>query len=511
MSYATVHSCTLCGVQALPVTVEIHIGGGLPGMSIVGLPQSAVKESKDRVKAAIQHMGLTFPQVKIIVNLAPADLPKRGGRFDLPIALGILQATGQLPEQALDGLMVLGELGLTGELRSVSGILPTAHAFAESRFSLFIPVANAAEAMRSRRTRVYAVDNLQEAFRQLKQRHKVPLSLAGAPSEPDIRQPRDSSGLPDMSDVVGQYKARRALEIAAAGGHNLLMAGPPGTGKSMLASRLPGIQPPMSEAEAMETASVASISYTGFDAQRWGIRPFRAPHHTASGVALVGGGSNPMPGEISLAHHGVLFLDELPEYSRAVLDVLREPMETGRITVSRAARQAEFPSRFQLVAAMNPCPCGYYNDAVVHCNCTPDVIMRYQSRVSGPFLDRIDLHVDMQRELHLALKSPLVVDNEDSETIRLRVVQARDRQLGRQHMTNAMLAPLLLHDHARLDKATSTLLEEASTRLHLSLRAQHRLLRVARTIADLDASAAVACSHLAESLSYRRAPLLNSF
>ncbi len=293
MSYATVHSCTLCGVQALPVTVEIHIGGGLPGMSIVGLPQSAVKESKDRVKAAIHHMGLNFPQVKIIVNLAPADLPKRGGRFDLPIALGILQATGQLPEQALDGLMVLGELGLTGQLRSVSGILPTAHAFAESRFSLFIPTANAAEAMRSRRTRVYAVDNLQEAFRQLKQRHKVPLSLVGIFSEPDVPQIRDCSGVPDMLDVVGQHKARRALEIAAAGGHNLLMAGPPGTGKSMLASRLPGIQPPMSEAEAMETASVASISYTGFDAQRWGIRPFRAPHHTASGVALVGGGYKP--------------------------------------------------------------------------------------------------------------------------------------------------------------------------------------------------------------------------
>ena len=511
MSYATVHSCTLCGVQALPVTVEIHIGGGLPGMSIVGLPQSAVKESKDRVKAAIHHMGLTFPQVKIIVNLAPADLPKRGGRFDLPIALGILQATGQLPEQALDGLMVLGELGLTGELRSVSGILPTAHAFAESRFSLFIPTANAAEAMRSRRTRVYAVDNLQQAFSQLKHRHKVPLSLVGISSEPEVRQIRDSAGVPDMLDVVGQYKARRALEIAAAGGHNLLMAGPPGTGKSMLASRLPGIQPPMSEAEAMETASVASISYTGFDAQRWGIRPFRAPHHTASGVALVGGGSNPMPGEISLAHHGVLFLDELPEYSRSVLDVLREPMETGRITVSRAARQAEFPSRFQLVAAMNPCPCGYYNDAVVRCNCTPDVIMRYQSRVSGPFLDRIDLHVDMQRELHLALKSPSVDDNEGSEAIRLRVVQARERQLGRQQMTNAMLAPLLLHDLAGLDKSASNLLGEASKRLNLSLRAQHRLLRVARTIADLDESPAVACKHLAESLSYRRAPLLNSF
>lgn len=512
MSYATVHSCTLSGVQALPVTVEVHISGGLPGMSIVGLPQSAVRESKDRVKAAIQHMGLTFPQVKIIVNLAPADLPKRGGRFDLPIALGVLLANGQLPEQALDGLMVLGELGLTGELRSVSGILPTAHAFAESQLSLFIPTANAAEAMRSRHTRVYAVDSLQEAVRQLKQRSDVPLTLAGETSEADIGQIRDSASVPDMRDVLGQHKARRALEIAAAGGHNLLMSGPPGTGKSMLASRLPGIQPPMSEAEAMETASVASISYTGFDAQRWGVRPFRAPHHTASGVALVGGGSNPMPGEISLAHHGVLFLDELPEFSRSVLDVLREPMETGRITVSRAARQAEFPARFQLVAAMNPCPCGYHTDTAVRCHCTPDVIMRYQSRVSGPFLDRIDLHVDMQRELQQALPTQaasISEPSESSEHIRQRVILAWERQFARQGMNNAALVPVDLHHHAALDQSARDLIRDASTRLNLSLRSQHRLLRVARTMADLEGQSSVCSEHLAESLSYRRTPLLN--
>lgn len=523
MSYATVHSCTLAGVQALPVTVEVHISGGLPGMSIVGLPQSAVRESKDRVKAAIQHMGLNFPQVKIIVNLAPADLPKRGGRFDLPIALGILQASGQLPEEALAGLMVLGELGLTGELRSVTGILPTAYAFADSDYSLYIPLVNAEEALRSSRTRVFAADSLQQAFRQLSRRQQEPLVpqrlQQGDGSSPPLDQRvtdthvslSSSASVPDMADVIGQYKARRALEIAAAGGHNLLMAGPPGTGKSMLASRLPGIQPPMSEAEAMESASIASVSYTGFEAGRWGIRPFRAPHHTASGVALVGGGSNPMPGEISLAHHGVLFLDELPEFSRTVLDVLREPMETGHITVSRAARQAEFPARFQLVAAMNPCPCGFYNDSSTRCHCTPDVIMRYQSRISGPFLDRMDLHVDMQREVHQAVAgSQSGSSAESSAQIRQRVVLARERQLARQGMMNAALAPLALHRHASLDRQARDLIREASTRLNLSLRAQHRLLRVARTIADLDGQSSVGSEHLAESLSYRRTPLFDS-
>ncbi len=512
MSYATVHSCTLAGVQALPVTVEVHISGGLPGMSIVGLPQSAVRESKDRVKAAIQHMGLRFPQVKIIVNLAPADLPKRGGRFDLPIALGVLQADGQLPEGALSGLVVLGELGLTGELRSVSGILPTAYAFADSSRALFIPEVNVDEALRCSRTRVFAAENLQQAYSQLKRRRQEPLVLQRLHEtrEPSDLRPHQSLPLqPDMSDVIGQHKARRALEIAAAGGHNLLMAGPPGTGKSMLASRLPGIQPPMSESEAMEAASIASISYTGFDPGLWGVRPFRAPHHTASGVALVGGGANPMPGEVSLAHHGVLFLDELPEFSRSVLDVLREPMETGHITVSRAARQAEFPARFQLVGAMNPCPCGYHTDSAVRCQCTPDLIMRYQARLSGPFLDRIDLHVDMQRELNQALAISQAGVGESSQIIRERIVEARERQLHRQRQINAALAPAALNRYAGLDKPAQTLICEASKRLKLSLRAQHRLLRVARTMADLQGECSVRSEHLAESLSYRRTPLLD--
>lgn len=517
MSHATVHSCTLAGVQALPVIVEVHMAGGLPGMSIVGLPQSAVRESKDRVKAAIQHIGLVFPQVKIIVNLAPADLPKRGGRFDLPIALGILQASGQLPDYAVQGLMVLGELGLTGQLRAVSGVLPTAHAHASGPRALYIPRANVAEALRCRHAIVYAADDLLQAFEQLRRRHVLPLVAEQTLPGHSGRQASQASLIgqtapgPDMAEVIGQHKARRALEIAAAGAHNLLMAGPPGTGKSMLASRLPSIQPPMSEEQAMESACVASISYAGFDADRWGQRPFRAPHHTASGVALVGGGAQPMPGEVSLAHHGVLFLDELPEFSRAVLDVLREPMETGSITVSRAARQAEFPARFQLVAAMNPCPCGYHTDPSIRCRCTPDLIQRYQSRVSGPFMDRIDLQVDMQREWQQVQDGDSSNAAESSAVIRRRVLRACERQQRRQNMANARLSPQALSRYATIGKPAQALMRQASSRLRLSLRAQHRLLRVARTIADLEGSDDVLEGHLAQSLSYRRTPLLDTF
>jgi len=531
MSFATVHSCTLSGVQALPVTVEVHLGGGLPGMSIVGLPESAVRESKDRVKAAIHHANLTYPQQKIIVNLAPADLPKRGGRFDFPIALGILLANGQLPENSLNDLIVLGELGLTGILRSVSGILPTAYAFAGSSQALYIPTANVAEASRSSRTQVYAADDLFQAVAELRLRKKVPLTrldqgavkhgasqsvvnclcegtVANAridtPEEPQIR-----SASIDMADVFGQYTARRALEVAAAGSHNMLMVGPPGTGKSMLASCLPTIQPPMLETEAMETASVLSISHNGFNHTTWGIRPFRAPHHTASGIALVGGGSHPMPGEISLAHNGVLFLDELPEFSRAVLDVLREPMETGCITVTRAARQAEFPSRFQLVAAMNPCPCGYYADPKIQCRCGADQIIRYRSRVSGPFLDRMDLHIRLEREVHSEGVLRSNATNESSHVIRLRVMQARDHQIARQGCTNATLDAAGIREYSALNGRARKLLKKASDTLSLSIRAQHRLVRVARTIADLEGTQDVTEKNLAEGLSYRQAPASN--
>ncbi len=525
MSFATVHSCALGGVQALPVAVEVHIAGGLPGMSIVGLPESAVRESKDRVKAAIQHIGLSFPRVKIIVNLAPADLPKRGGRFDLPIALGILQASGQLPDRCLDNLMIVGELGLTGRLRSIHGVLPTSFAFADSAMALFVPEDNAPEALRSRNTRVHCADTLLDAVNQLRARGSQSLASAKSVLSPPLlstgchsnvinneSEPANSSQCVhgDMADVFGQHQARRALEIAAAGGHNLLMIGPPGTGKSMLASRLPTIQPTMQEHEAVETASILSISHAGFEHSQWGVRPFRAPHHTASGVALVGGGAQPMPGEISLAHNGVLFLDELPEFSRAVLDVLREPMETGHITVSRAARQAQFPSRFQLVAAMNPCPCGYHTDPEIACTCGADQILRYQSRVSGPFLDRIDLHLSLQREASSAILMSTHGDNETSEAIRHRVAQARDVQIQRQGSTNAVLDAKLLRQHVALEIEVQSLFHEAARKLSLSLRAQHRILRVARTVADLVGREFVIEQDVLEAMTYRPVRAVNS-
>lgn len=499
MSYASVQSCTLLGIKAQPVTVEIHIGGGLPGMSIVGLPQSAVRESKDRVKAAIMHAELKYPMVKIVVNLAPADLPKQGGRFDLPIALGILVATGQLPESTLRNLVVVGELGLTGQIRPVSGALPAALAFSRSSFGLLLPEANRQEAMRSTRTKLFLADDLLNLFIQLKKGHLKPFSREATLSD-NTGDRQNTTG--DMSDVRGQERARRALEIAAAGAHNLLMVGPPGTGKSMLASRLPSIQPVMTQNESMETASVHSISHAGFDDISWGVRPFRSPHHTASGVALVGGGAKPMPGEISLAHNGVLFLDELSEFPRAVLDVLREPMETGRISISRAARQSEFPARFQLVAAMNPCPCGYNGDPDIQCRCTPDQIAKYAMRISGPFLDRIDLHVQVSRLSRSVMQSNET--QEDSATIRKRVASARRVQIERQSGVNCLLDGKRLAEHASLDQTTQKILDDASDQLSLSLRAIHRVMRVARTIADIDGSKNIASSHLVEALSYRQ-------
>jgi magnesium chelatase family protein len=507
-------------VSAQEVTVEVHITGGLPGIAIVGLPQSAVRESKDRVKAAIIHADLIYPQVKIIVNLAPADLPKQGGRYDLPIAIGILIATQQLPADCVDDMVVVGELGLCGDVRSVSGVLPTTIALAKQRKTLLIPDTNLSEAQLNPQVRCVGVQTLGDVHALLRKKKTPSKKLhlvqniasgcnkRGAPEArgSDAGDPQASAveydvHYPCLSEVQGQYQARRALEIAAAGGHNMLMTGPPGTGKSMLASRLPGIQPPMTEAEAIETASVLSITHAGFSANQWRVRPFRAPHHTASGVALVGGGSTPMPGEVSLSHNGVLFLDEIPEFSRSVLDVLREPMETGSITISRASKQADFPARFQLIAARNPCPCGYDGDDDFNCRCTPDQINRYQQKLSGPFLDRIDLHIEMSRiDSKLLLEQKL---GEPSNVVRERVVASREIQLARQSTHNAKLAGKELQHHCRLGDEEKALLKQAIDSAHLSVRASYRLLKVARTIADLDGVDEINTAHLIEALGYR--------
>ena len=496
MGLATVHSRAQNGLQADPVAVEVDLSPGLPGLSIVGLPEAAVRESRDRVRAAILNSGYQFPNRRITVNLAPADLPKEGGRFDLPIALGILAASSQIPAQALENLEVLGELSLTGEIRAVHGVLPAAIKCSKMGRKLLVPEANVEEALLAAGCELKSANQLGALC--------AILHGAGLPSiAPRPRAPAAVAAA-DLAEVRGQFQAKRALEIAAAGGHSLLMCGPPGAGKSMLAVRLPGILPPLGEEEAIEVAAVASISGAGFDPQSWGRRPYRAPHHTASGVALVGGGSQPRPGEITLAHHGVLFLDELPEFDRHVLEVLREPLESGQITVSRAARQVDFPARFQLLAAMNPCPCGYLGDSAGRCRCTPDQVARYRSRLSGPLLDRIDLQVFVPRLEAAELTSGQAPAAESSAAVRERVTRARERQLRRAGRINAVLTPKELERDCVLDEPTRQLLGTALTRLSLSARAYHRVLKVARTIADLAGVEAVVTAHVAEALRYRQ-------
>jgi magnesium chelatase family protein len=498
MPVAVLHSRALSGFDAPAVAVEVHLSGGLPAFNLVGLPDTEVKESRDRVRAALQNAQFGFPARKITVNLAPADLPKESGRFDLPIALGILAATGQLPSTRLESHEFAGELALTGDLRPIRGALAmTLKAYHEGR-AFVLPEASAHEAALVRGAVVHPAKTLLEVCAHVAGRESLSRCVAPA-ADPDKREQ------PDLSDVRGQALAKRALEVAAAGEHSLLMVGPPGTGKSMLAQRLPGLAPPMEEDDALESAAVHSL-VGAFNAGDWGRRPYRAPHHTASAVALVGGGSDPRPGEISLAHHGVLFLDELPEWDRRVLEVLREPLESGHIHISRAARQATFPARFQFVAAMNPCPCGYLGHANGRCRCTPDRIARYRARISGPLLDRIDLQIEVPAVAAevLPARRDVAVQEEPSAAVRQRCIDAARRQHERQGKPNGRLQPREVERHCIAEAQGEALLKNAFARLALSARAYHRILKVARTIADLASADSISAAHIAEAIGYRR-------
>ncbi|MGL4382036.1 MAG: YifB family Mg chelatase-like AAA ATPase [Vibrio sp.] len=493
MGLAIIHSRASIGVQAPPVTVEVHISNGMPGFTLVGLPETTVKESRDRVRSAIINSRFEFPAKRITVNLAPADLPKEGGRFDLPIALGILVASEQIARTKLEGYEFIGELALSGKIRRVKGVLPAALAANQVQRSLVVPHANGDQAALVKGAAHKSAHSLLEVCADLCGQKNLSL-FQSAPSE----QPPPSSR--DLQDIIGQQQGKRALEIAAAGSHNLLFLGPPGTGKTMLASRLCDLLPPMSDQEAIETASIASLTQQEINQHNWKLRPFRAPHHSSSMAALVGGGTIPRPGEISLAHNGLLFLDEMPEFERKVLDSLREPLESGEIVISRAQGKTRFPARFQLVGALNPSPTGYYQGSQARAN--PQTILRYLSRLSGPLLDRFDMSI----EIPALPKGTLAHGGDRGEStaaVRQRVMVARERMLDRAGKVNALLQSREIDRDCPLLKVDAEFLESALHRLGLSIRAYHRIIKVARTIADLQGEKQITRAHLAEALGYR--------
>ena len=494
MALAVVRTRTALGIDAPTVDVETHLGGGLPSFSIVGMPDTALREARDRVRGALTTSGFEFPRRRITVNLAPADLPKDGARFDLAIALGILAASRQINPAALEGGVFSAELALSGALRPVSGTLPMAARCVREDEWLLVARENAQEA-------ALAGGEVRQAGHLL----DVCAHLAGVRTLPRVGEPAhpstEEATVPGLADVRGQHRARRALEIAAAGAHSLLMQGPPGSGKSMLAARLPGLLPPMSRQEAIEAAALQSVGEGAFNPTHWGQRPFRQPHHTASSRALTGGGRIPRPGEISLAHHGVLFLDELPEFPRDALEALREPLETGEIHISRAHARLRFPARFQLVAAMNPCPCGYLGEDGHGCRCTPPQIHRYRSRISGPLLDRIDMQIDVPRVAPTELGD--LSAGEPTAAVARRAADARHRQLARDGMVAAHIPAREVEKRCPVDQRGKILLSRACDRLNLSARGFHRCLRVARTIADLENSDGIGERHIAEALGYR--------